>query len=328
MHPLCPLVHPCVQLSQRPDHAYSVLSVLLCVAFTVSLVCCYFVPCSYGGAYAPRDTESPCAAGLIKMMHCGSADGRSGAAVLAACAARRWLARSAAIVKVITSQIYAAAPACTGLVSCLPALEDVQLCLCPPVVPDDLGCLLEALAWCPRLRALNLFMSDRIKYIPEPGEEYEELYLPFPARALAHLSSLTSLVLAFDDNDPYSLADVVGALVALTDLAQLSIGLLKYANTQLVPAALGQLKALRFLHFCCIQCCVLEPGCFELPNLQTLKFSQCCIPDAEVLHEVGALVCLTAAQLADPEVQPVLYPRCRGTARSRRSCVPHMHRVL
>ncbi len=79
-------------------------------------------------------------------MHCGTADGRSGPAVLAACAARRWLARSAAGLRLIRSPTQAAAAACMSLVSCLPALEEVQLYLCGPVVPNDLGCLLEALA--------------------------------------------------------------------------------------------------------------------------------------------------------------------------------------
>ena len=57
----------------------------------------------------------------------GTADGQSGPAVLAACAARRWLARNAAGVKLVRNWTKAAAPACASLVSCLPALEDVEL---------------------------------------------------------------------------------------------------------------------------------------------------------------------------------------------------------
>ena len=48
--------------------------------------------------------------------------------------------------------------ACASLVTCLPALEDVSLWLCP-LNKDDLWCLLEALAWCPRLKALDLSME-------------------------------------------------------------------------------------------------------------------------------------------------------------------------
>ena len=62
---------------------------------------------------------------------------------------------------------------------------------------EDLGSLLEALAWCPRLRALDLYMSGGIQFIPGSDYAYEEAYVPFPAPALANLSSLTSLGLSF-----------------------------------------------------------------------------------------------------------------------------------
>lgn len=75
--------------------------------------------------------------------------------MLAACAARRWLAHTAAGVKLINNGDIAAAAACTSLVSCLPALE--------------------ALAWCPCLSALGLYMLD--------GEDESEIDVlqPFPA---------------------------------------------------------------------------------------------------------------------------------------------------
>ena len=174
---------------------------------------------------------------------------------------------------------------------------------------EDLGSLLEALAWCPRLRALDLYMSGGIQFIPGSDYAYEEAYVPFPAPALANLSSLTSLGLSFDDNDSCSLADVVGALVALTDLAQLSIGFPKYANIQLVPAALGQLKALQSLKVSCMQNCVLEPGCLELPNLQSLEFSQCNIPGAEVvLPGVSALQFLRCIEFFESDGPVTFYP--------------------
>ena len=250
---------------------------------------------------------TPCAAGLVET-HGGDGDGCSGPAVLAACAARRWLARSAAGIKLIRSHRLAPAAACTSLVSCLPALEGIELSLRHPVAREDLGSLLEALAWCPRLRALDLQMSGGIQFIPGSDYEYEEAYVPFPAPALANLSSLTSLGLSFDDNDSYCLGDVVGALVALTDLAQLSIGFPKYANIQLVPASLGQLKALRSLSFHCMQNCVLEAGCLELPKLQSLNISQCQFPGAAVLPGVSALQCLTQIEFFENNGPVTFYP--------------------
>ena len=128
-------------------------------------------------------------------MHFGFADGRSGPAARAAHAARCWLARSAAGVRLICNQTKAAAATCTSLVYCLPALEDVELKLCAPLYQEDLGCLLEALAWSPRLRTLDLSMRGVVA-------GYKHLHWPFPAPALANLSSLTSLALTFH-RDPY-----------------------------------------------------------------------------------------------------------------------------
>ena len=236
-------------------------------------------------------------------MHCGHADGRSGPAVLSAYGARRWLWRSAAGVKHIRNKTDAAAAACTSLVSCLPALEVVVLDVCALVVPDDLGGLLKALTCCPHLRVLDLCFDS----CGRSGEHIDQ-YWPFPAPALAKLSSLTSLALRFDDHDPYTLAGVVGALVALTGLVKLSIGFPKYADIQLVPAALGQLKALRSLEFSRICDCVLEAGCLDLPNLQSLDFFQCRVPDAEVLPGVSALQCLTRIEFFEGEGPVYLDP--------------------
>ena len=116
--------------------------------------------------------------------------------MLAACAARRWLARNAAGVNLIYTDAAAKASACTSLVSCLPALEDVMLCLIGPLFRDDLACLLEALAGCPRLRALTLFSEDA-KHVGHT--EDEDLHWPFPdAAAFAKLRSLTQLELAVE----------------------------------------------------------------------------------------------------------------------------------
>ena len=83
--------------------------------------------------------------------------------MLAAHAARQWLARNAAGVKRTRARFHDADPfACTSLVMCLPSLENVQLSLLGPLLPDDLGSLLEALAWCPRLRELHLCVDGHL----------------------------------------------------------------------------------------------------------------------------------------------------------------------
>ena len=147
------------------------------------------------------------------------ADGQSGPAALAVCAARRWLARNAAGVKLIHAIGCMEASACISLVSCLPALQDVRLCLDAPLVRDHLGRLLEALAQCPRLRALDLAMS-----YPENIGDDADLHFPFPdAAAFAKLGSLTKLALDLHEEQQFCLADVVSALVALTGLAELHL---------------------------------------------------------------------------------------------------------
>ena len=119
------------------------------------------------------------------------------------------------------------------------------------------------------------------------------------APALAKLRSLRDLSLFFGkDYAPgyfvqrcsCSLVDAVDALAPLTGLAHLSVCLPRPA---FVPAALGQLKGLRFLEFMDLRGpCVLEAGCFDLPNLQSLGFEDC---DVQVEH-AGALLSLTALQ--------------------------------
>ena len=89
------------------------------------------------------------------MICCGPADGYSVRAVLAACAARRWLARNAAGVKLVRIALAFEPLESMMLVSCLPALEQVDFPLARPPESDELGCLLEVLAWCPRLNALH-----------------------------------------------------------------------------------------------------------------------------------------------------------------------------
>ena len=109
-------------------------------------------------------------------------------------------------------------PAYMSLVSCLPALESVELWLPEPLVPDDLGCLLEALAWLPRLSALVLFVDANDYHDIHDDLEYQ----PCPdASAFANLHSLTKLALNFCKADSYTVAGVVDALVSLTGLAEL-----------------------------------------------------------------------------------------------------------
>ena len=119
-------------------------------------------------AWLGKSTPALCAAKCVDC--CATADGQNERASLAVCAARRWLARNAAGRKRIRSHTYIDIQAYVSLVSCLPALQVVELrplsppweagsFAPPPGVPGDLGCLLEALACCPRLEALVLGQS-------------------------------------------------------------------------------------------------------------------------------------------------------------------------
>ena len=164
-------------------------------------------------------------------------DGRTGRAVLAACAARRWLARNAADVKLIRGFDEHEAAEWTSLSCCLPSLEDVLLVLDGVLTRDDLVCMLEALAGCPRLSALNVSV-DCIS--DTEGEGFAN------ASTFAKLRSLTKLYLRFDDGDPLNLTDVICALAALTGLMDLFLGLPQAA---VVPAALGQFKGLQSVAF-------------------------------------------------------------------------------
>ena len=76
---------------------------------------------------ALRAAVAPYAAELDHPACCATADTQNGPASLAACAAKRWLARNAAGLKRIRSQASWQAEACISLVSCLPTLEDVNL---------------------------------------------------------------------------------------------------------------------------------------------------------------------------------------------------------
>ena len=229
----------------------------------------------------------------------GPADGRRRAAR----AARRWLARYAAGVKRISNQAVsddfdicdcdAPASACARLVSCLPALERADLRIYGPLDRDNMGCLLEALASCKALRELDLFL------IPDyPVHAPQHVPASGCAPAFAKLRGLTKLTLTLCDKYPYTLAEVIGALVSLTGLVNLWIQQdCSYVSPDaVVPAALGQLKGLQILQMDDLAECVFEAGSLDLPNLQDLRFTQCDFDedvDAGLLPSVTALQSLT-----------------------------------
>ena len=213
--------------------------------------------------------------------------------MLAARAAKSWLARTAADVKLVRSYQTVEAPVCMNLVFCLPALESVMLSLGGPLTQDDLECLLKALAGCPHLKALNLSVGA-FAYA-----EDEDLHWPWScAAAFAVLSSLTKLALRFyaADVEPHTLADMVGALAPLTALAELSLGL---PGAAVVPGALGQFKGLRLLELRHLGPCVFEAGCLDLPKLETMFFGACNLGNAQVLPCATALQSLTRIELMD-----------------------------
>ena len=207
--------------------------------------------------------------------------------------------RNAGDVKLVSTCTGMEALVWIGLVSCLPALQDVTLTLTRPLVRDDLGCLLEALAQCPRLKALDLSTGqDRITSVAD----LDLYWWPFPdAAAFAKLRSLTKLTLSFFLQDEFWLADIVSALVPLTGLAELSICSPDQRLDQpaVAPAALGQLKGLRSLALRDFSPCILEAGCLDLPNLMSLEFEGCYFEEeAQVLPGVTALQCLTRFELS------------------------------
>ena len=230
---------------------------------------------------------------MLTVISChGLAEGQSGPALLAACAARHWLARNAATVtrfcRIHTEM--RSALACTSLVSCLPALEAAELCLPRSLTSGDLSCLLEGLAWCPRLAALSL----RI-----PGYAGDDARQALPSMAaLTKLRSLTRLGLSFGI---YTFASVMDTVVFLTGLTELTVDTRQPA---VVPAALGQLEGLQALRLCGLKPCVLEAGCLDLPNLLRLEVVACSFEDASVLLGITALEGLTHIKFSGCQVLP------------------------
>ena len=165
---------------------------------------------------------------------------------------------------------------------------------------DDLGGLLEVLAWCPRLRALHLSIVDEYDNEEDPySYEYDEedhAQRLFPdATAFAKLHSLTKLALFFDEDTdsllaPRVLSDIVTALVPLTGLTELKVW---WQGEAVVPAALAQLTGLRSLEFSGLSRPVLDAGCLDLTNLVSLEFGLCRFGRQEVLPGVTALPSLT-----------------------------------
>ena len=225
------------------------------------------------------------------------ADGQTGPGVLAACSARRWLARHAAGVKLVRCLDHHCdivpwtTSACTGLVSCLPALETVVLHIPEPLDGEDFGCLLEALSWCARLTALDLSLTPC--GLSDEGVILADVHSDTPPFAklhrLAKLRSLTKLALSICD-DSCTLANVVDAVSPLTGLTELAISLYEPA---VVPAALGQLKGLQSLALRGLSPGVFEAGCLDLPRLVSLEFQGCGFNDGDVLPGATALQSLT-----------------------------------
>ena len=232
---------------------------------------------------------------------CGLADGQNGPAVIAACAARRWLGRNAAGVKAMWSHEDAPPAACASLVACLPALQYVSLSLPWSLYSVDMDSLLEALAWLPSLRELHLGMTD---------DEVDGSVEPLPylgcALAFGGLRSLAELGLAFSAESDTSrggdadcvLIDVVGALATLTGFVGLTVTSFQPAE---VPRCLGELEGLRSLEFTGFSPCELEDGCLDLPNLESLVFNSCNFEDTEVLPGASALQRLTHIEFSDGE---------------------------
>ena len=228
--------------------------------------------------------------------------------MIAACAARRWLARNAAGVKSISNghMDYATPLACASLVACLPALETVELLVSWSLYSVDMGSLLEALSWCPRLSALHLWMEEGASGTQQPQPRIAEGESFRGFGALRSLASL-DLLLCEEDVGTFSgdmadavLTDVVGGLAPLTGLVGLTLVLWTCDRAE-VPECLGQLKGLRSLQLTGINACALADGCLDLPNLESLAFLCCGFGRAEALPGVSALQNLTRFEFRDAQ---------------------------
>ena len=115
--------------------------------------------------------------------------------------------------------------------------------------------------------------------------------------AFSNLPSLTKLALCVSlEEPPGTLPRLVDALSSWTGLAELDVA--ASCQSAVVPAALGQLKALRSLQLTGLRSCVLEAGCLEVPNLLSLGFHLCSFTDTEALPGVTALQSLTRIEFA------------------------------
>ena len=116
--------------------------------------------------------------------------------------------------------------------------------------------------------------------------------------AFTKLRSLTWLGLALDI---YTFVSVMDAVVPLTGLTELTV---RARQPAVVPAALGQLKGLRELNFLCLESCVLEAGCLDLPNLLRLELLGCSFEDASILPGITALEGLTHISVSNGQGPP------------------------
>ena len=254
--------------------------------------------------------------------------------MLAARAAKRWLRRNAAGVKLVRICTPATISVCMNLVFCLPALEDAELSVRRPLVQNDLRCLLDALAGCPNLRALDLSMEE-FEFIDHEELHWQESCKP----AFAKLSGLTKLALAFDESDVVArtLEELVRALASLTALAELSLDLPVVDQgpeaIAVVPGALTQFKGLRSLALYNLGPCVFKAGCLNLPNLQglvlgaaTLGMHRCC--QASLLSSASrASSCHTSGGRASLTLSSVGFLACSAWW-WRRTCQVKMMLVI
>ena len=236
---------------------------------------------------------------------CATAVGQSGRAALVACAARRWLARNAAAFKTLVySKCAMDASESMRLVSCLPALEDVSLCLIG-LIRGDLACLLEALARCPRLRALDLDMIDDDSH--EGG--HEDLQWPFPDPQLVQLPQLQRLVFWSDTlwDDVVSGA-ALGLFRLPVDMGLLASTLLHVELSGLglrhFPLALTQLVALECLDASMNGFAELAVGVTALSRLRQLMLGRSRSPSDPL--QLRQKSCLGVRALGDLSGFPAL----------------------
>ena len=217
-------------------------------------------------------------------------------------AVRRWLKQHAAAAKMLHltvkhEQDPQTALACmSGLLSELPGLEVATVeAERESDTAQVLAGVLSALAWCPCLQTLTLYVE---------GSELMQTSSAHSASLVSAFAKLSSLV-KLEWGLPFELSSAVIIVGALSGLIDLTLHGFEEedpgepAPNDTVPASLSALKHLQRLSFHSFHGLTLEAGCLNLPRLALLEFSVCIFAHSRVqLPGLDDLSSLSSLELA------------------------------